>query len=81
MVPLVILVAICKAWKKEVFFGSETSVHSRDEDVNRCHRPGLGRSWLLVGQQLVTDFDQVGLGENETDILHNVGEDLLQSGV
>lgn len=60
---------------------SESGALSWDEDVNWCQGAGLGGSWFLVAEQLVADLDQIGLGKDETHVVHNVGQNFLQSGV
>ena len=57
-------------------FWSESGVLSRDEDVDGSHGASLGGRWLLVAEQLVADFHQIGFGEDETNVIHDVGQNL-----
>ena len=59
---------------------SESGALSWDEDVNWCQGAGLGGSWFLVAEQLVADLDQIGLGKDETHVVHNVGQNLEERG-
>lgn len=57
-------------------FWPESSVLSWHEDVNGRYGSGLGGSGFLVGEQFVTNNDQIVFGEHETDVGHDVGENL-----
>ena len=59
---------------------SETSVLRRDKDVDGRQGAGLGGGWLLVAKQLVADLNQVGLGKDETNVVHDVGKNLMIKG-
>jgi len=63
------------------FLGAEAGVHGRDEDVDRRHGACFGGGGLLVAKQLVAHIDQIAFGEDEADVIHDVREDLLESGI
>ena len=57
-------------------FGSQRGGNGLDKHILGSHGTGLGRSWLLIGQQFVANFWQVFFGEDEADILNDVRQDL-----
>jgi len=60
---------------------TKAGVHGRNEDVDGRHGTCFGGSRLLVAKQLVADLHQIGFREHETDVVADVREDLLESGI
>lgn len=54
---------------------TKTSVLARDGHRARSNSSSTGRGLLLVGQQLVTHFHQVFVGENKSHIVDNMGKE------
>lgn len=61
--------------------GLHTSVPGRNPDVGRGHGTSTSRGGDLIGEDLVTDLLQVGVGEDETDVALDMGKETLVLGV
>ena len=60
--------------------GFHTSVASGDPDIDGGDGTSTGRGGDTVGENLVTDFLEVAVGEDETDVATDVGEETLILG-
>ena len=58
-----------------------TGVSSGNPDVGRGEGTSTGRGGDLVGEDLVTDLLQVGVGEDETNVALDEGQETLVLGV